>query len=323
MLKKLKWIIHPISILILAQICWGLLMFVWIRWYILRSQEINALLTKIPLSTAPSGQWIILAEGCLLMAFLLVSLYMIFVSQRRLSRITKMQDTILSSVTHELKTPLASIRLYTETMLLREISAEEKKKFLNRVLGEVERLQKLVDTILISARLNSDSTTTANNHIKIDLIEIINISIGRMKERFDHMRLFEFKIKPTSTQSSFYILGNSAHLSTLFDNLLDNAVKYTKKNDVLSVEISVENGNILVSIHDNGIGIEKRDLKKIFKKFYRVDKSAKSKVTGSGLGLSVCYSIVKEHNGKIYAKSDGLNKGTTFYVEFKRFPSYC
>jgi signal transduction histidine kinase len=322
MIKKLKWIIHPISILILAQICWGLLMFVWIRWYILRSQEINALLTKIPLSTAPSGQWVILAEGCLLMAFLLVSLYMIFVSQRRLSRITKMQDTILSSVTHELKTPLASIRLYTETMLLREIPIEEKKKFLNRVLGEVERLQKLVDTILISARLNSDHSTT-NNHIKIDLIEIINTSMIRMKERFDHMRLFEFQIIPENAPRSFYILGNSQHLSTLFDNLFDNAVKYTKKNDLISVELSLGNENILVSVHDNGIGIEKRDLKKIFKKFYRVDKSAKSKVTGSGLGLSVCHSIVKEHNGKIYAKSDGLNKGTTFYVEFKRFPSYC
>lgn len=322
MLKKLKWIIHPISILILAQICWGLLMFVWIRWYILRSQEINALLTKIPLSTAPSGQWVILAEGCLLMAFLLVSLYMIFVSQRRLSRITKMQDTILSSVTHELKTPLASIRLYTETMLLREIPIEEKKKFLNRVLGEVERLQKLVDTILISARLNSDHSTT-NNHIKMDLIEIINTSMIRMKERFDHMRLFEFKIRPENTPCSFYILGNSQHLSTLFDNLFDNAVKYTKKNDLISIELLLGNENILVSVHDNGIGIEKRDLKKIFKKFYRVDKSAKSKVTGSGLGLSVCHSIVKEHNGKIYAKSDGLNKGTTFYVEFKRFPSYC
>jgi signal transduction histidine kinase len=297
-------------------------MFVWIRWYILRSQEINALLTKIPLSTAPSGQWVILAEGCLLMAFLLVSLYMIFVSQRRLSRITKMQDTILSSVTHELKTPLASIRLYTETMLLREIPIEEKKKFLNRVLGEVERLQKLVDTILISARLNSDHSTT-NNHIKIDLIEIINTSMIRMKERFDHMRLFEFQIIPENAPRSFYILGNSQHLSTLFDNLFDNAVKYTKKNDLISVELSLGNENILVSVHDNGIGIEKRDLKKIFKKFYRVDKSAKSKVTGSGLGLSVCHSIVKEHNGKIYAKSDGLNKGTTFYVEFKRFPSYC
>lgn len=322
MLKKLKWIIHPISILILAQICWGLLMFVWIRWYILRSQEINALLTKIPLSTAPSGQWIILAEGCLLMAFLLVSLYMIFVSQRRLSRITKMQDTILSSVTHELKTPLASIRLYTETMLLREIPIEEKKKFLNRVLGEVERLQKLVDTILISASLNSDHNTT-KNHIKLDLIEIINTSMTRVKERFDHMRLFQFKIRPANTQCSFYMLGNSQHLSTLFDNLFDNAVKYTKKNDLISIELLLGNENILVSVHDNGIGIEKRDLKKIFKKFYRVDKSAKSKVTGSGLGLSVCRSIVKEHNGKIYAKSDGLNKGTTFYVEFKRFPSYC
>lgn len=297
-------------------------MFVWIRWYILRSQEINALIAKIPLATPPSGQWIILAEGCLLMAFLLISLYMIFVSQRRLSRITKMQDTILSSVTHELKTPLASIRLYTETILLRESPSLSQKKFLNRVLSEVERLQKLVDTILISARLNSNEKT-AKNHIRMDLQDVINTSIGRMKERFDHVRSFQLHIKQTSWAPAFYVIGNSQHLSTLFDNLLDNAVKYTKKGDTISIEMSLTKSHVVVSVQDNGIGIEKKDLKKIFKKFYRVNKSAKSKVTGSGLGLSVCHSIVKEHGGKIYAKSDGLNKGSTFYVELKKFPSHC
>lgn len=297
-------------------------MFVWIRWYILRSQEINALIAKIPLAAPPSGQWIILAEGCLLMAFLLISLYMIFVSQRRLSRITKMQDTILSSVTHELKTPLASIRLCTETILLRENPSLPQKKFLTRVLGEVERLQKLVDTILISARLNS-SDKTQKNHIRIDVQDVLNACVGRMKERFDHMRFFQFHPKQAALSQAFYTIGNSQHLSTLFDNLLDNAVKYTKKGGTISIEMSLTKSHVIVAVQDNGIGIEKKDLKKIFKKFYRVNKSAKAKVTGSGLGLSVCHSIVKEHGGKIYAQSGGLNKGSIFYVELKRFPSHC
>lgn len=296
-------------------------MFVWIRWYILRSQEINALIAKMPLATPASGQWIILAEGCLLMAFLLISLYMIFVSQRRLSRITKMQDTILSSVTHELKTPLASIRLCTETILLRENPSFPQKKFLTRVLSEVERLQKLVDTILISARLNSNDKAE-KNQIRIDVQDVLSACVGRMKERFDHMRFFQFHCKQTTLSRAFYTIGNSQHLSTLFDNLLDNAVKYTKKGDTISIEMSLTKSHVIVAVQDNGIGIEKKDLKKIFKKFYRVNKSAKAKVTGSGLGLSVCHSIVKEHGGKIYAQSGGLNKGSTFYVELKRFPSH-
>ncbi|MES2616029.1 MAG: histidine kinase dimerization/phospho-acceptor domain-containing protein, partial [Bdellovibrionota bacterium] len=144
MLKKVKWLLHPISVLILAQICWGLLMFVWISWYISRRQEINNLIEKIPLPATTSGQSVILAQGCILMAFILVGLYMIFVNQRRLSRLAKMQDAILSSVTHELKTPLASIRLYTETMLLRNLSEQDRLKFLQRTLSEAERLQRLI-----------------------------------------------------------------------------------------------------------------------------------------------------------------------------------
>ncbi|WP_161597613.1 sensor histidine kinase [Fluviispira multicolorata] len=320
MFKKLKWLLHPISILILAQISWGLLMFVWIRWYILRSQEINSLIEKISVPATSSGQWVILAQGCILMGFILIALYMIFVSQRRLSRITKMQDTILSSVTHELKTPLASIRLYAETMLLRNVSEDEKKKFLNRTLSETNRLQRLIDTVLISARLESDKSSLA--HGRVNLSELLSGCCSQVKDRFGDNRVFAFELNKPNDESEFFIWGNPYHLSMLFDNLLDNAVKYTEKGGSILAGILQKKECVQIYVKDNGQGIEKNNLKKVFKKFYRIERNSKLKVQGSGLGLSVCHSIVKEHHGKIFAMSDGLNKGTTFYVEFQRIPPH-
>lgn len=296
-------------------------MFVWIRWYILRSQEINSFIEKIPVPATSSGQWVILSQGCILMGFILIALYMIFVSQRRLSRITKMQDTILSNVTHELKTPLASIRLYAETMLLRNVAEEEKKRFLSRTLKETERLQKLIDTVLISARLESDQSSLA--HSRINLNELLNGCFTQVKDRFGDTRIFDFQALQIKEDNTHFILGNPYHLSMLFDNLLDNAVKYTEKGGLIQGGVLQKKGYLQIYIKDNGLGIEKNNLKRIFKKFYRIERNSKIKVQGSGLGLSVCQSIVKEHHGKIFAHSDGLNKGTTFYVELQRLTTHC
>lgn len=316
--RSFKWLLNPISILVIAQICWGLLMFVWIRWYILRSQEINTLIERIPLPAKPSGQWVILAQGCLLMAFILFGLYMIFLSQRRLFRLTKMQDAILSTVTHELKTPLASIRLYAETMLLRDVPENQRKVFLQRTLSESDRLQRLIDTVLISARLESDKSKIA--HGRADLTQVLETCVSHVRERFSAVRSVEFFLPQGAKNDSVYLVwGNTHHLSTLFDNLLDNAVKYTEKNGMIQVGMILRKENLIVYIKDNGFGIKKNNLKEIFKKFYRAEADSKIKVSGSGLGLSICRSIVREHGGKIYASSEGLNKGSTFYVELKRF----
>jgi signal transduction histidine kinase len=296
-------------------------MFVWIRWYILRSQEINSFIEKIQVPATSSGQWIILSQGCILMGFILIALYMIFVSQRRLSRITKMQDTILSNVTHELKTPLASIRLYAETMLLRNVTEEERKRFITRTLTETERLQKLIDTVLISARLESDKSSLA--HGRINLNELLNNCFTQVKDRFGDNRIFDFQVLQTYDENAHFVWGNPYHLSMLFDNLLDNAVKYSEKGGLIQGGILQKKDYIQIYIKDNGLGIEKNNLKKIFKKFYRIERNSKMKVQGSGLGLSVCQSIIQEHHGKIFAHSDGLNKGTTFYVELQRLTTHC
>ncbi|MES2616028.1 MAG: ATP-binding protein, partial [Bdellovibrionota bacterium] len=174
--------------------------------------------------------------------------------------------------------------------------------------------------VLISARLQSNKPSVGL--ARVDLREILGACYNKAKERFSDTRVFEFKYPNLEKNDPLFLLGNPYHLSTLFDNLLDNAVKYTNLNGHIILETIIKKDQFVISVTDNGCGIEKENLKKIFEKFYRIDNQSQTIIKGSGLGLSVCYSIVREHSGKIYASSDGLNKGSTFYVELKRLSSH-
>ena len=319
-MKNLKWLFHPISIFVVAQVSWALLMFVWVRWYLTRNQEMEAIIQRIPLSdNLRTGQWVVLLEGCLLMGIILVGLYGIFVSFRKQVRLNKLQDAILSSVTHELKTPLASIRLYAETLLLRDLQKDEREKFLKRLLAEAERLQKLIDTVLISARIEAGNAASESE--RIDLIDCALTSWNRVYERVGERRAMKVDKKIFTEDGCFYMTCNPHQIAMIFDNLIDNAAKYTSEGGTIHLLIEAIEQHIIIRIADNGMGIEKGNLRKVFNKFYRIERNSLKKVHGSGLGLYVSHSIVKAHQGKIYATSEGPGRGATFSVEFERSPA--
>lgn len=319
LVSKLRMLLHPIVIFVIAQISWALLMAVWITWYLKRNSEFEQLITKLGINqSVERGQIIILIQGCVLMGILLIALYSVFVNFRRQVRLNRMQDSILSSVTHELKTPIASIRMYNETMLLRELSAQERTRFLERTLSELERLQSLVDRILLSAQLRAESTRA--RYQPVDIVQVVQTSWRRMRERINETRVctLEGFDQINIEAPTFLIDGNEYELGILFDNLLDNAVKYTKPGGSISLQVSATKERIEFRITDNGIGIEPSQINRIFHRFYRVESVSKKNVKGSGLGLSVAQAIVKAHNGSISASSKGLEKGATFHVTFKR-----
>lgn len=319
-MRRLRWLFQPVLIFVVAQVSWALLMFVWIRWYLMRNQEIDALINRFPLKDSlATGQWVVLVEGCILMAIILVGLYFIFVSLRKQQKLNKLQDSILSSVTHELKTPLASIRLYAETMLLRNLADNEREKFLRRTLAEAERLQKLIDTVLISARMEADRSLREIE--QADVLEIIYASWKRTTERAGETRIFSLERKISTPDGQFVIPCNVHQLSIVFDNLLGNAVKYTSEKGNIILRVDASPTLLRARLTDDGVGVEKPHLKKIFGRFFRAEKTSQIKVHGSGLGLFVCQTIVKAHKGRIHATSDGLGKGSTFYVELPRNPA--
>jgi signal transduction histidine kinase len=309
---RFRGIFHPVTFFIVAQISWCLLMFLWIRWYVMRSQEIDVFVDRFSLEkTFGAGQWVILAEGCVLMTVLLIALYIVFVHLRKQIQVNRLQDAILSSVTHELKTPLASIRLNTETMLLRELNLESRNLFLKRTLSEAERLQKLIDSVLISARF--EALPALIEAEETNLVSLAEQAFQKVLDRYGQARTF----KLVTADKPFFMVSNRQQITILFDNLLDNAVKYSDDSGIVTLEIHV-NRVFRAKVSDTGLGIEKEYLNKIFRKFYRVASNAKLRVDGSGLGLFVCKSIVKAHAGSIHATSEGKNKGATFHVEFSR-----
>ena len=323
---KIRWVFHPVVIFIFAQISLGLLLSVWIYWYITRSREWDnlalhggqwsAVATRIGL-----GSGLILAQGCLLITVILIALYIIFVNFQKQKSLNKMQDALFNNITHELKTPLASMRLCTETILLRDLSTADRNKFLTRSLGEADRLQHLIESILLSARLES--------HGVKDAIETLDLRVIALQcwekfiERFGEVRTFQLgnTTLQEGNKDEFLMKGNNQQLTMLFDNLLTNAVKYSNPGGLIKLDFNSENGWIFATVSNEGKGIPKSELKRVFHKFYRVDSTQEGARQSSGLGLYLCKNIVKGHNGLIKAHSAGPGKGASFEVGFVGYSS--
>jgi signal transduction histidine kinase len=320
---RFKHVFHPISIFVVAQISWGLLMVVWIRWYVVRTNELDKVFMRLSNPDQfETGHWIVLWAGCLLMGVILAGLYLIFVNLRRQVKLNKLQDSILNSVTHELKTPLASIRLYTETMLLRDLQSSDREKFFHKILREADRLQTQIDRILVMAR--QESTTYRDTPTPIQLSQTLGYCVQKAQERVGDSRVFEIRdntLHSSDHNNAPLIFAPPLIIEVLFDNLVENAVKYSEKGGEITVIIEATATHVKVSVQDDGIGLEKSHLKKIFQKFYRVEDKTRSRISGSGLGLYVCQSIMKSLGGKLSATSEGLNKGASFHAEFKRYYS--
>ncbi|MEN9529299.1 MAG: hypothetical protein RI932_1172 [Pseudomonadota bacterium] len=316
LVKPFSWLFHPITVFVFAQICWALLVFTWIWWYFDREQAISLALAKLP---APpeikAGQWIILLQGGILLALILVGLLVTFISQRKQVRLNRLHESFLSNITHELKTPIASIRLATETMLLRELDVDNRRRFLSRTLSETIRLQNLVDSILVAARLESRSYSSQKE--SVDLVSLVEQTVSQFRERIGVEREVNFEQKFVIKSKEFLIQGDAIQLQMVFDNLLSNAYKYTSEGGKIDIVCTLGAKSFSVDIKDDGVGIEKEALKKIFEKFYRAEGTSRIRVQGSGLGLFIAHSVVLQHGGELTAASEGPEKGAEFHVEFQ------
>lgn len=219
------------------------------------------------------------------------------------------QQTFIDSVTHELKSPLASIKLCLDTLVRSELSLEQREKLRQMMLGDVDRLSVFVDDILEATRLShgrrSQSWTT------ISVPAIINRSIEGIRRRYNlsedaiHVQIAH-ELKMQTDPTAFEIVVK---------NLLDNAVKYSGKQPQVSVSVRTLDGERLeLEVRDHGIGIARNQLKRIFKRFYRVPSDDVYSRSGTGLGLYVVAALVRNLGGKIKAHSEGPNRGTCISV---------
>lgn len=255
---------------------------------------------------------VLMVLGIIFFALIITGLILNTIFLVREIRRSEQHDAFLNSVTHELKTPIASIRLYLETLKSRDVSEEKRQEFYTIMLEDSDRLLSTVEQVLQAGRIKERGQQF--NISEIDIVEVISSAITIVRSRY-HLDNEVIRFADPSTEIN--ILGDAEELLSAFVNLLDNAVKYSGDDPKISVRIKPAgfNKRIAVIVRDNGIGIPPSDLKRIFKRFYRVPGAASKERKGTGLGLFIVRSIVEKHGGKIEAESRGEGQGSKFIIQ--------
>lgn len=232
-------------------------------------------------------------------------------------RRNEQHDSFINAVTHELKTPVASIRLYLQTLQSRELDEEKRREFYRIMLDDSDRLLHTIDQVLRAGATGSILRRSAR--VRLDLAQITRECVELARTRF-HLgpEALEFAQHTNDTM----VLGDSEELKAAVWNLLDNAVKYSSGEPRIVVELdNAHNNRIAVRVTDNGMGISPAELKRIFKRFYRIPASVAVRTKGSGLGLFIVRSVARKHGGRAYAQSAGPGQGSTFTLLLPSAPA--
>jgi two-component system, OmpR family, sensor histidine kinase SenX3 len=232
-------------------------------------------------------------------------------------RLNEQHDSFVNAVTHELKTPIASIRLYLETMQRRELDEKQRQKFYRLMLHDTDRLLGTVNQVLKAGEARHKSHKPQK--VELDFGELVRESIELAKSRH-HLEAGAMSFDEPPKATVFKVNGDPEDLRTAVSNLLDNAIKYSgdKVEVTVSMEASDEKKRVKLNIRDRGVGIPPDELKRIFRRFYRVRTRGLGKIKGTGLGLFIVRAVAKAHDGRVYAESAGEGTGTTITLELPR-----
>lgn len=252
---------------------------------------------------------VLLVLGAVFFGLIITGLILNTIFLVREIRRNEQHDAFINSVTHELKTPIASIKLYLDTLRTRSVTPEKQHEFYDVMLADTDRLLGTVEQVLKAGGAKEKTRLKVS---EVSLNQLLNdcIAIIRAQRNLD-----DSVIRFTEPTEAMTIMGDEAELKTAFINLLENAVKYSKDEPKISIRIkrATLNKRVEVFIKDNGLGIPARDLKRIFKRFYRVAESSETR--GTGLGLFIVKSIIERHGGRVSAQSRGEGLGSTFIVQ--------
>lgn len=259
---------------------------------------------------------VLLVLGIVVFALLITGLVINTTFLVREIRRNEQHDAFINAVTHELKTPIASIRLYLETLKTREVDEAKRQEFYDVMLADSDRLLQTVEQVLQAGRTRDKKRKL--NVRKIDISGLVRESLELTQTRYkldkDALKYIE-----STNGKRVRVKGDVEELRAAIINLLDNAVKYSTQEVNIAVEVkNVDDKRVAISVKDNGVGIPRSDLRRIFKRFYRVQGRLISKVKGTGLGLSIVQAAVKKHRGKVFAESEGEGKGSTFTIQLPK-----
>jgi signal transduction histidine kinase len=295
------------------QILWAAILTLWVIWFVGRRREIERLASQLNPSLLPTDDTSVVALiviGIVMLSLLGAGTIMLFTWGQRQASLIQQQRHFVSSVTHELRTPLASIHLAYETLAGRELPEATRKKLLSMSLVDIERLIRLVNQILISSRLDRGLSMfkddISDNVIKSAVTDVLGTLthldagiLGRVTLDVDE------RLSWRGSQNAFNII---------MGNLLENAIKYSPPKSQIQVSAVRSGDYLLISVADKGIGLSKRDKKKIFKMFYRSSDATSKAIPGTGLGLFIVKTTLEQLGGSISVESAGVGEGSTFKV---------
>jgi len=276
----------------------GLTIFLNITWIVLNWREV------VPLVLGVIFFFVIIA-GLVLNTIFLV----------REIRRNEQQDSFLNAVTHELKTPITSIRLYLETLERRQVDDERRQDFYRLMLEDTDRLLGTVEQVLKAGEVRQRSRKKNWQDVNFSAIVRESVSLALLRHGLKPEEL-HFGAEPPG---HITLMGSQEELRTAVANLLENAVKYTREKRRIIVDlVTPDMDTVLLQVHDNGIGIPAPELKRIFKRFYRVAGRGTDIIKGTGLGLFIVRSIARRHGGDVWAESAGPGRGSTFTLRLPR-----
>jgi signal transduction histidine kinase len=225
-------------------------------------------------------------------------------------RLTRLKNNLIASVSHELKTPLSSMRVLVDTLLEGRYRDEQQvREYLDLISKENLRLSRLIDNFLAFSRMERNKRTFEFKPVVPG--EIISEACASVRERFEaNGHILNIEVEPDLPM----IHADRDALATVLINLLDNAYKYSGEDKRVTIRAFSESGSVFFRVEDNGIGIPRRALRRIFERFYQVDQSLSRSAGGCGLGLSIVKFIVNAHGGHINVESR-VGKGSTFTVK--------
>ena len=269
-------------------------------------EYINKLARIEELRKRKTAQYV--GEGLTFLALILVGAVYVYRATRRQLKFSAHQQNFMMAITHELKTPIAVAQLNLETLQRRKLEEEKQQKLIANTLQEANRLNALCNNILFTSQLDAGGYKV--NFQQINLTDIAETSVDDCKSRFPEREITD------SIEENIFIEGDPFLLQMLLNNLLENAIKYAPKNLPIHVTLVRSANKICLAIADLGPGIEDREKKSIFDKFYRRGSENTRKAQGTGLGLYLCKKIVETHNGYI-SVTDNQPNGSIFKVTFK------
>jgi signal transduction histidine kinase len=298
---------QPLIALIGIQLIWVVMVVFWVYWFIGRSHEFRELALRYKPELVTKGvEWLVLVEGLLMLVAILAGVYIIFLYWRRQAKLYLQQRSYISQLTHELKSPLASIQLHLETVKLRDLPKDKLDGFIDTMLSDTDRLNVLTSNLLMATRI--EFRQLGEKAKRIDFSKFVSEYLDKKRGDLPEGGRITTEIEP-----DIYAVIETEGMEMALRNLLENALLYSPVSPEIRVALRRSGRQCVLEFQDNGKGLNKSELDPIFDMFYRV-RTPGENIRGTGLGLYIVKSVVNAHGGKISVESEGPGKGCTFRI---------